>query len=316
MRKKVTTNRRLRIDAGNGVKMTFGEFTELILTKVREQLEENVTVRLNDVRKNNGVILTGMIIEEEKKNVSPTIYLNDFYEKFVKENNLEEIVEMILTIYRRNRLSDSLDVSFYTDYQAVKDNIVYKLINYDKNKELLEDVPFIPIHNLAIVFYCLLKGEVFANATILVHNAHLAMWQITIEELYKKALENTPVKLPVQILPIGELMKELFEDMELEEEQESLPLYVLSNEKRFQGAASVLYPHVMEDFAEKVKADVFILPSSIHEVILVPVSDETDKQKLHEMVTDINQTQVEAEEVLADSVYLYQRHNQEIIQLY
>ena len=85
-------------------------------------------------------------------------------------------------------------------------------------------------------------------------------------------------------------------------ESDTIPMYVLSNTSRCQGAACMLYPEVLKNFANKIKKDLFILPSSIHEVIILPAMPDMKEEELLSMVTEINATQVEESEVLADSI--------------
>ena len=85
------------------------------------------------------------------------------------------------------------------------------------------------------------------------------------------------------------------------------PMYVLTNRKRCNGAACVLYEQVLENFAKKINDNLYILPSSVHEVIMIPASFAGKASQLREMVEEINATQVEDEEVLSDSVYFFNR---------
>ena len=141
-----------------------------------------------------------------------------------------------------------------------------------------------------------------------------------------KAMENTPRLLPAQIQNLEELMFDMLADCKEEEliaeikqefirEQNKTPMYVLTNRQKLLGAACMIYPHAIKDFAKRLEKDVYILPSSVHEVILLPFSDYISKEYLAQMVTEINSTQVEEYEVLADSVYYYRRSKDRIEQI-
>ena len=101
-------------------------------------------------------------------------------------------------------------------------------------------------------------------------------------------------------------------DEYFEELRDAAPMYVLSNRTRVQGASCILYPNILKDFAAAVKSDFYILPSSVHEVILLPVQGDEDEEGLKRMVCEVNETQVEREEVLSDSVYYYSREREKL----
>ncbi len=300
--------------------MSLSFFTTTIMQKMQNQLGERFTVLSSTVKKNNAVELVGIVIREQGCNTSPTIYINDFYEEYKKGTAIETIVEKLYEIYERNHLVKSVDLSGFTDYEQAKKHIAFKVINYEKNWELLKEVPHKVIYNLAIVFYYTVTEEPFdGKATILIHHSHLEHWKISEEELYRNAMINAPVMLPAKVENIENVMIKLLGKNSRKEQEEILeffgetdkedkfPMYVLSNRKRILGAACMFYPGVLKNFANKKQTNFYILPSSVHEVILLPETYSSDKRFLLEMVTEINRTQVEETEVLADAVYFYDR---------
>ena len=296
--------------------MEFTSFTNIVREEMEKKVGENASVKLQEVMKNNGVKLCGMTVLQQDTNISPTIYLNNYYAAYEKEKiTLHEAVEDIWYHYKKNRLDKSVDICFFMNYEAVKDRIVYKLVNTEKNQELLKDVPHIPFYDLSIVFQCLVSEEMFGNATILIHNAHLKLWGVDAQELYRQASLNTPRLYPYDIKNMRDVILEMImlEEGEeaaqahREELTQNVPMYVLSNCTKMQGAACLLYKDVLKDFAMVLQQDIYILPSSIHEVILLPATEEDNPRLLKEMVEEINGTQVEPEEVLSNSIYFYER---------
>ena len=299
--------------------MEFTNFKTLVRDEVVKRTGEKYNVRLNDVMKNNGIVLSGITMMQDDSNISPTIYLNRYYEAYESgETTLGCIVEDVLATYERNKVKRSVDMRFFMNYENIKDRIIFKLIHAERNEALLKDVPHIRYLDLAIVFQCLVSEEMFGNATIMIHKAHLKLWQTTVEELYERALQNTPKLQRYDIKSMRDVLCEmmLLEEMEggstkeieeyLKELPDSVPMYVLSNKSRVQGAACILYPNILKDFAAAIKSDFYILPSSIHEVILLPVEGEEDVEALKNMVCEVNGSQVEREEVLSDSVYYFE----------
>lgn len=318
--------------------MKYQIFKNQIMEKTREYFHEKVKVSLREVTKNNGIVLTGLTLSQKNINISPTIYLEEFYQEFCQGRAVEEIIEEIAIIYSQSKMEESLNMDFFTNYDKAKENIVYKLVNYEKNMGLLEDVPHRRFLDLAIVFYYILDGEDFSQATILIHNNHLDMWKVTADEIYGVASVNTSRLLKFTLNGMMEVLSELGEDEFchcknrggrcLGKECDSLDdymkncvrkdetgMYVLSNTERLNGAAAILYSGVLEAFAKKFGRNLFILPSSVHEVILIPDEKQVEKKKLEEMVRDVNMTQLEPEEFLSDTVYYYSTERKKVERL-
>ena len=140
----------------------------------------------------------------------------------------------------------------------------------------------------------------------LIYNSHLEMWGITKEKLCEAARKNTPELFPPEFAGMEEILGEAFREREGEEE-DRLPMYVLTNRERRFGAVNILYDGVLAEIAEKLQDDLYILPSSVHECIIVPRCVSSSQEELEEMVRSINCTQVLPEEVLSDHVYCYER---------
>lgn len=293
--------------------MEFTNFATLIKNEVEKKAGNNYHVRLNDVRKNNGVVLRGITLMQDDSNISPTIYLNTYYDAYENgQTTIGTVIDSVLDTYERNKINRSVDMNFFMNYEKIKNRIIYKLINTEKNKEMLEDIPHIPFHDLSIVFQCLVSEEMFGNATIMIHNAHMKIWKVNAKELYDQAMLNTPRLQGYVIQDMKTVLTEMMalddNSGEIEENlQGDVPMYVLSNRTRINGAACILYPDILMDFAKAIGTDIYVLPSSVHEVILLPTEGTQDYRQLKEMVKEINESQVQEEEVLSDSVYYYDK---------
>jgi hypothetical protein len=304
--------------------MTYEHFKEKILQSLLGQLPEDTHVEIQEIIKNNNLHLDGLLISTPSVNISPTIYLNEYYRRYQEgetEEDFSAVVSSIMECYEEHRLKESIDTSFFTDYTKVRQHVVYKLINQEKNRQLLEDVPFLPFLDLAIVFcYYLSESQLSdrpqgTNGTILIRNSHLDYWNITVAELYHDAKRNTPVLMEAELQPLKNLCCELLPPAQQEEfltEDWDSPLYVLTNQQRFLGAATILYHQILKRFAEELEDDLIILPSSIHEVLLVPAALVATPAILSGLVNEVNDTQVAAEEVLANHVYIYHRSTNEV----
>ncbi len=329
--------------------MNFEKFISEIKKMVKEYLGNEVKVEDKSVLKNNGVKFTGIVILKENQNCVPNIYLNGYYEQYQRGRGICDIVFEILRYYEEHKIEKRVNIDCFSNFDFIKHKICYKVINYDKNRELLKEIPYIPYMDLAIVFYCIIDNECIGNGSILIRNEHLKKWHVNIEEVKSCAFFNTPSILRGKITPMEDVICELMRkkvilDIEnsIQEQTDSCiriteemvepiiqemlgkiyteakgpKMYVAGNESKNFGAAVILYDKFLMDFAEKIQSDIYILPSSVHEVILIPVENETDEvQKLKDMVYEVNHTELPKEEILSDSVYLFKRSEGSITKL-
>lgn len=304
--------------------MTIKKFANEVKCKVMENLGERYEVKLQEVQKNNNVRLLGLIILAKEQNISPTIYLDDFYEAYCNGCTMERVVEGVLHIYENDTPKRSIDMSFFKEFAKVEDRICYRLINAQKNRELLEQIPYIPFLDLAICFYYSFHNEKFGEGSILIYNSHVEMWKTSKEELLRLAYKNTPKIFPRDINSMETVIKELLQEkyekngeffMEEEEQQQffqEVPLQVLSNKQKVHGAACILYEGIMEQIADKMQGNFYILPSSIHEVILLADTGTEAPADLRKMIKEVNETQVEAQEILSNNLYYYSQEKKTI----
>lgn len=294
--------------------MDIRSFAELVSRAVSETVGGQGQVKLQEVIKNNGVILQGLVILTEGKNVSPTIYLNSFLEAYEAGVPLSRIVDRILEIYEKDSPQQSIDMDFFREFEKVRDGICYRLVNRARNKALLDRIPHVDFLDLSICFYYAYRDCVLGAGSILIHNNHLEMWNCGTEMLMKLAQENTPRIFPWEIHGIGEMMEAALQDGASVPasggstgEFQDIPIQVLCNAQRVHGAACLIYPEVLGTVADQAQENLYILPSSIHEVLIIAESQADDPAYLREMVRQVNSAHVEPEEILSDSLYFYHR---------
>lgn len=289
--------------------MNYQQFIEEVERRVKEKIKgnETITVYIHTAVKNNGKERKGITVSEKGIHISPTIYLEEYFQQFQEGKPIEKIVEKILQLYEEVKCSHPCEESLLQNYEELKGKFACKLIHRGKNEKLLNDIPYVPWMDLAIVVFVLLEVSPYGTATVLVRKEHLEIWGLTEAQLFDEAKKNTPILLPYQFCPMRKLLREICPYAVDEGEEEEDSLYVLSNKLRSFGAASMLYEGILEKVGQKLGENYYILPSSIHEVIVVPESKSPVKQDLEEMVREINETQVEEEEVLSDRVYYFSR---------
>lgn len=299
--------------------MEMKDFAEKVCAAVAEELGSEYEVEVKKVRKNNGISLYGLQILGRDQNVAPTIYLEPFWEGYSSGVSFAEITRGLLDMYQGNVPKGSINMEFYRHYEMVKDRICYRLIGRKENK-FIKDIPHIEFLDLAVCFYYALNldEEELGEGSILVHNAHMEKWGVDTEELLRQAQSNTPRLFPWEYIALEKIMAEI-----ARQEGEELipgsplpvPMKVLSNSRRMYGASCMLYPGVLAGIAAEEKNDLYIIPSSLHELILLPDDGEVSADELKKMIYDVNRTHVIPEDVLSDSLYYYDREKEDIIVL-
>lgn len=285
--------------------MDYEQFVIVIKEKIALLLSQGMELEIHTNLKNNGKKRTGLAISDKDINISPTIYLEEYYEQFQKGLSLDTIVESVWDVYQEVRFDHSWDLEKIKDLSEIQSKFAYKFISAEKNDELLRLLPHTRFLDLAVTYYILLEVDNHGSATIPITHDFLEFWDISISQLHKFCIESAPLLLPAQFLPMRVVVAELM-GYECEEEiHEDDFLFVLTNPLRNYGAACLLYPGILEQIACQLGENFYVLPSSIHETMIVPESQSPSLETLQEMVKEINETQMDVEEVLSNNVYYY-----------
>lgn len=309
--------------------MTFEEFKQEIADSIKDHLPDQYqdsTIQLNTVQKNNEA-LDAITITSPDSNVSPTIYLNSFYEDYQNGQDMDTILDHIADIRVEHEVSQDFDVSKITDFDQVKDHIAARVVGIEDNSDLLDQRPHAVMDDLAVT-YCVMLGEdANGSMSVPITNQLMETWGVTQEELHDLAKANQDELTPSTFKSMNEVMAEMMipqmmSDMGVDREtaqemiESMMPpedkMYVLSNEQKLNGAAALLDDKMMDQIAEKVGGDFYILPSSVHEVLIVTADAGMDLKDLEAMVQEVNETQVAPQDRLSDHVYQYDNDTHEV----
>lgn len=302
-------------------------FSVLAETKTKDKL----IIAVYPVQKINQT-LTGFAAKKETDSISPVIYLDDYYEQYKAGTSIDTIISDIyknwLEALTNPFLAETVDfldssaqgkldtptlsvntcynfIHRFSDFDSMKDKIIVNVINAERNKVLLESVPHKMIADLAIVYRVLVSELEDGDASVIIRNEHLQVWNATVDSIHELAVENTKRLRPVEISTMAEYIAQ-YMNMPVELIGLTLPLmYVVSNDKKLQGAATILFEDVLLELSEKLESDLYILPSSIHELIVVSTKDYTP-ERLINMVKSVNETAVAPEDFLSDNVYRFE----------
>lgn len=278
---------------------------------------ENYTIRTGEVRKNNSVHMHSINILTSGQTVSPNFYVNNYIDSFTPEAAAQAIYEL----YQR-QLSEQMDIESNNierlyNWDYVKDFVCFKLINRQKNEAEMEEYPYKAITNdLMLVFFI----QVSSDATALINNSMTKLWKIEgdpADTLLEYAKDNTERLHPISFRNMSEVIKEIapIEMMDMIDDHASMPMWVLTNRDKVNGAGALLYRGgtQLQDCLEELKKEfpdtkgIFILPSSIHEVLIIPDSKALgiDENVLQQMVREVNSTTVAPSDFLSNNVLYF-----------
>ena len=292
--------------------MNYQQFVETIKEKLALSFGADMELYVHDTLKNNGLERKGITISDHHTNLYPTIYMEEFYHQFQEGFPLDYLVENIVQVYHEVRFDHVWDVDIIKNFASIQSKIAYKLIHAERNRELLKNMPYVPYFDLAIVFYILFDVDEDGIGTIPVTNELAKLWCVDSHELLRIAHRNSPSLLPVSFQSMSDFLEGILRKNGQYTHPIKSVLYILSNSLKNFGASAILYDGVLEQVADQIKENFFVIPSSIHEMMIVAESDSPGKEELCNIVAEANREHVEVEEVLSDRVYYYDVSTKEL----
>lgn len=294
--------------------MNYEEFKQDFIDEVTERIHEqdpDMRVSENTVNKLNESY-DAVTITPDGANVGVNLSINKFFDSYEEGKSFDELVDRAVETANRALLDrPDFDVDSFRDYELMKDKLVMEVVSSQANEDLLKTIPHKDIEDMSVVYRFVLNSDENGRASILVTNNLLDSMGITPDQLHEDALINAPQLKPAEIKGMTEVLAEMMgrEQAEmmgfLPNENEKEQLYVATVPDKIHGAGVLAYQGFMDQAAERAGGDFYILPSSIHEVLIVPDTGNISIKELEDMVKNVNDTQVSPEDKLTDSVYHY-----------
>lgn len=296
--------------------MDYEIFKEVVKESILSYMPESyqdMEVRVVPVDKvNRKLDGLSLLAQDEESMISPTLYIDDMYEKYSKTGDLQETLresaETMDEAFREAELPP-LDIS------TAKDNIIFQLVNTMQNEDMLKNLPHRDFQDLSVIYRWVVGVEQQGLSSVVI-NKHVAeSLGMGEEQLFRAAAENTRRILPPVVQSMNEVMRDMFvadgmpgelADLMIGEQEPETTLWVISNERKVDGAVSMLYEDKLHNLAERVGTDLYILPSSVHEVIAVSV-EMGEPEELAQMVSEVNMDQVKLSDRLSNQVYHYDK---------
>jgi len=271
---------------------------------------------LKTMVKRNDVNLTGLMIVTEDNPMSPILYLDDYYDMYREGVSYSDIQTEVIRIIRQNEVP-MINPEQLIAFDQAKENVFLQVVDQKMNQHWLKDKVYHVEDDLACTYHMYIEAH-GVEASIPIRREYLNVWNVSADELRTIAEENLRGE-EWELASMNEMICKFLEDPELEMEYGSaqeLPLpepeemYVLKLDRQQYGASVLLRKDVMKQVGERLGGDFYILPSSQHELIVMPVKTAPVFDKLQEMVREINETEVDPQDRLSDDLFYYDREEE------
>ena len=295
--------------------MSYDEFKDALLAELKDFYNSDANIYFKEVLKTNGVKLDGLsIIYDTEDRINPVIYINDLYDRYADgELTFEEVVGEIIQVRDKSSAAPAIlnVVSDITDWDKVSEHVYPFLINTESNHELLEDLVSRPFLDLSVIYVIRIPGEAQDMwASVKITKGMLTRYGVDEDILHEQAMLNLRNKDSLQVRSLFDVIRELAHRDIIPREVSAPNMYVLSNGSCNHGASQLLnIGQLGEEYADR---SFFVIPSSIHEAILVDYEENMDPETINEMIRDVNATVLDETDILSDHVYLYDGKTREL----
>lgn len=287
------------------------ELMNKIVEAVKEKVGTECKVQHREVKKNNGLVLQAIEIWEPGTTETVEIYIDGLLDRVESgDTGLQEAAREVIRIHKEYYSNEFTDIVRRIDKRYVLANATYQLVNAEKNRERLSDMPYRDFLDLAVIYRVNVGENGSGTTSFAVGNAICKKYGINDAELERAARRNTERK-GFRTWSFDSIIAEITGIPEVDGEGE-YPMWVISNSQKINGAAVMLYEGYFDILARRIESDLYILPSSIHEVIVVPVNG-MEKDEWRTMVSIVNSSEVPEHEILSENVYRYCRKENRVV---
>lgn len=290
--------------------MEINEFAEQVLSAVREKADGDFNVWITTLKMDNGTSFIGITTSTTKGSEQPITYLNGYYNIFIHDQiSVREVSDIVYDVIMEHmNYHPDVKITDLMNWKLIKPMICMKLINAERNADLLAHMPHRLFLDFAVVYYIKINETEDELESIDVQNKYLDLWKISEEDLYASGLEN--MKTSNQIL--FKNMCEILPPYLRAKDDSNIPMYVLTNKSRYYGASVLLLKDELLKISQSL-GNLIILPGSIHQLVILPENSHFNDYKMcAEMVRDVNTSVVLPEDYLSNHVYTYSKDTQEL----
>lgn len=291
------------------------EFYEYVKDNVKDYLPDsyqNGEIRIEEVAKNNGLRLTGISIPQGDQRAVPMVYLDSLYMEYVNGKNLDscvgDVADMRIEVQDKAAFIN-MGLPDILDYEKMKDKLQMRICDKEWNTDRLADKVVTEHGDFAAYYAVNLEENGEGISSIPVTVSLMNEWGVSVEQIQADAMmadTNRGVQLVgmtqiIESMIFGGTPKNLLNE-KLDMETVENPMFCLTNESKMNGASLLLQEDIRKQIGECLGSDYFVIPSSVHEVLILPDNGIFQVPELNAMVQEVNETQVERQEQLSDKV--------------
>ena len=282
--------------------MNFTEFQNWAVREIRPVLSDDyrdATIRLQRLQK-LGKSYEAMMVKKKEETVVPVINLNHYYESYKNGMPREKILSEMKHI-AEDRKRD-FDLSWIDDYEKIRARLFVRVNNLSRMNRI--PVPFTRIEDLSLTYHAMVDTGESGLSSFTITTKMMERLHLTKEELHEDAIENSRRILPVKISNIFDVLERIV-PREFDNTENCREMWIVSNTQEINGAAALFYPGVMEEISSFFAGSYYVIPSSIHEMIVLKDENSISRAKLRETVRSVNRLVVKEEDWLSDHIYRY-----------
>ena len=305
--------------------MNFDEFKAYVAEHIKDFLPESyadASVRIAEVTKNNDQVKTGLLVRNENSNIAPNIYLESFFDELTSGSDINDVMTHLAEVRIAHEVEQDLDTSFVSDFDKAKEHIVPKLVSKEMNETLLSGIPYTDFSDMAVMYQVKVGNDEIGKGSITITNNIMESYGITTEQLHDIAISNMKTE-DIEFKTMRDVLANMMgidlnnpndpRAFMLPPEEETPSMYVLTNTDRVFGAVAVINTDIMDGIADKIGGDFVVIPSSIHEVIVLPCIEGFDPKEIEELIATVNNSEVNPEDRLSYNAYGYDSQKHELV---
>lgn len=297
--------------------MNYEEFKEQLTEDLKQNLYERTGIEhdisVHSVQKLQNESYEALSVRPENSPIAVSLDVQSLFAAYESGRSFDEVRDRAVSTVSEGLSSQpQINLGDLTDYDVMKEKLAIQVVATERNAEMLANIPHKEMEDMSLVCRFVVETGEAGMGSILVNNSMLENFGITNDQLFDDAMKYAPDLRPSEIKSMADMLAEIMgiDVSELDEQfgaapNAEVPMYVASTQDRTNGAGIIAYPGFLDMAAEKIGGDFFLLPSSVHEVIIVPDNGKADFRALEAMVQEVNATQVEPKDQLSDHVYHY-----------
>ena len=299
-------------------------FAEGVVKDIKDYLPfcyEDMKCEVVEKERNNGQRRVGITFSRPGQEIAPVIYVEPFYKSVQQGEPLEDVMrEIARTVELEMKNRPPITASQISEYDRIKEYLGVKLVNTKANRRNLKDITHIEMEDMSlipVIRFPMPEQEMYGNMKITEELRRA--WGVSVHDIFEQAWKNEE---PPVLQELGDAVSygEDIHDLFAVERLTNDTMYVLTNQRAIDGAIQIALPGVMKKLSELLPKGFFIIPSSIHETLIMPKGMEIHglemtPKEMGQMLREINQGYVEKDEILSDRIYEYDKESGKVRQV-